>query len=92
MEAKIRKDSGDGEMGPLSHPFSDPSSVLITPVTGVTGFSSYSSGLCLNLHLGSMVMIRLEGRTFFSEKEVYWKNNGPTRTNNLIISNLTSWL
>ena len=71
--------------------FSDPKSVMITPITNVSGFSSYSSGLCLNLHIASNIIARFEGRTFFSAKEVYERDNAPVKNSNLLISNLTIW-
>ena len=71
--------------------FSDPKSVQITPITNVSGFSTYSTGLCLNLHIASNIMARFEGRTFFSDKEVYAKDSNPSKTSNLLISNLTIW-
>jgi hypothetical protein len=72
--------------------FDDPKSVQITPVTTTaSGFSSYSSGLCLNLQIASNVLARFEGRTFFSDKEVYERDNSPVKNSNLLISNLTIW-
>lgn len=71
--------------------FSDPKSVMIAPITNVSGFSSYSSGLCLNLHIASNIIARFEGRTFFSGKEVYERDNTPVKNSNLLISNLTIW-
>ncbi|HEY5824012.1 MAG TPA: outer membrane beta-barrel protein, partial [Cyclobacteriaceae bacterium] len=71
--------------------FSDPRSVQIVPVTGVTGFSAYSTGLCFNLQIASNVVARFEGRTFFSEKEMFLKDGNPSNTSNLLISNLTVW-
>jgi hypothetical protein len=71
--------------------FDDPKSVQITPITGVDGFSSYSTGLCLNLHLADNIVARFEGRTFFSNQEVYIRDNNPVKNSNLLISNLTIW-
>jgi hypothetical protein len=71
--------------------FSDPQSVQITSITDGGGFSSYSTGLCLNVHIASNIMARFEGRTFFSGEDVYSKDNNPTNTSNLLISNLTIW-
>ena len=71
--------------------FSDPKSAVIVPITSVSGFNSYSTGLCLNLHIASNIVARFEGRTFFSENEVYSKDTRPSRTSNLLISNLTIW-
>ncbi len=69
--------------------FNDPKSVMITPITSVSGFSSYSTGMCLNLNIASNVVARFEGRAFISEKEVYERNTMPVKTSNLFISNLT---
>jgi Putative beta-barrel porin-2, OmpL-like. bbp2 len=71
--------------------FNDPESVQITPITSVTGFSSYSTGLCFNVQIASNVVARFESRSFFSEKEVYERNNSPVKNSNLLISNLTIW-
>lgn len=71
--------------------FSDPQSVQITSITDGGGFNSYSTGLGLNVHIASNIMARFEGRTFFSEKDVYSKDNTPTNTSSQLISNLTIW-
>ncbi len=71
--------------------FSDPKSVQITPITNVSGFSSYSTGLCMNYKIASNIIARLEGRTFFSDQAVYEREGSPTQTSNLLISNLTIW-
>ena len=71
--------------------FNDPKSVHITSITDGGGFSSYSTGLCLNVHIASNIMARFEGRTFFSDNDVYTKDTAPANTSNLLISNLTIW-
>jgi Putative beta-barrel porin-2, OmpL-like. bbp2 len=71
--------------------FNDPESVQITPITPVSGFSSYSTGLCLNIHIASNIMARFEGRSFFSQQEVYERDSSPVKNSNLLISNLTIW-
>jgi hypothetical protein len=68
--------------------FNDPNSVMITPITSVSGFSSYSSGMCLNLNISPTILARFEGRAFFSEQEVYERMNIPVKTSNLLISSL----
>jgi hypothetical protein len=72
--------------------FEDASSVMITPVTGVAGFSSISGGLCLNIKVGQNAMFRLEGRSFFSEKKVYLDDTkNPSKSSHLLVSNLSVW-
>lgn len=71
--------------------FSDPYSVMVTPITPVTGFSSYSTGLCMNLQVASNVVARFEGRTFFSKQNVFERDNTYVSNSNLLISNLTIW-
>jgi len=71
--------------------FNDPRSVQITSITGVNGFSSYSTGLCLNIHLAENILARFEGRTFFSDKEVYQRDSKAVKDSNMLISNLTIW-
>jgi hypothetical protein len=71
--------------------FDDPKSVQINPINLVSGFNSYSAGLCVNLQIASNVMARFEGRSFFSDKEVYQRDNSPVKNSNLLISNLTIW-
>ena len=73
--------------------FSDPESAMITPVTGVDGFSSYSTGLCLNYYFADNFMIRLEGRQFFSDQTVFLdKDIMPKTTNTWFALNFTAWL
>lgn len=71
--------------------FDDPKSVQITSINPGVGFSSYSTGLCLNIQLASNIVARFEGRSFFSKKDVYQRDNQPVSTSNLLISNLTIW-
>lgn len=56
--------------------FNDPGSIQITPITMVNGFRSYSSSLCLNYALTDQILLRMEGRSFFSDKEVYKNREG----------------
>jgi Putative beta-barrel porin-2, OmpL-like. bbp2 len=69
--------------------FNDTDEVMITPITGVSGFSSYSSSLGVNLKLSDNILIRAEGRTFQSSKDVYERNGGAVNNSNLITSNVT---
>ena len=72
--------------------FEDISSVQIKSITGVTGFSSYSAGLCFNVKVQKNALFRLEARTFQSMKNVYMdKRNNPINTSHAVIGNLTIW-
>jgi len=71
--------------------FNDPDQVHISPITGISGFSSYSSSLGVNLKLAENILFRAEGRTFFSSKEVYERNGEPVKNSNLITTNVTLW-
>ncbi len=71
--------------------FNDPESVQITSINTLPGFTSYSTGLCLNVQIASNILARFEGRTFFSRDEVYQRNDSPVNSSNLLISNLTIW-
>lgn len=72
--------------------FEDMSNVVTKTITGMAGFNSYSSGLCLNLHISKNAMIRFEGRNFYSPRKVYVDENGQfSQSSNLLISNMTVW-
>jgi hypothetical protein len=76
--------------GRIEH-FNDPDEVQIVPVTGVEGFRSYSSSLGLNYELAENILLRLEGRTFFSDKYVYVRDDEQAKNSNTITSNITIW-
>lgn len=71
--------------------FKDPNSVQITPITPVSGFSSYSSSLGLNFKLAENILVRFEGRTFYSKQNVYLRESTPVNNSNLFTSNITLW-
>ena len=72
--------------------FSDPSSVQITALNTRGAFSTFSAGLCFNLKLFDNAMFRLEGRHFFSEKNVYQAEKGKPRSQmTWLVGNLTLW-
>jgi hypothetical protein len=71
--------------------FDDINEVLITPLTGVLGFSSYSGSLGLNAKPAENVLFRLEYRGFYSTKDVFERGGRPTQSSNMITSNVTIW-
>jgi hypothetical protein len=76
--------------GRIEH-FNDPDEVQIVPITGVNGFRSNGASLGLNYKLAENILLRLEGRTLFSDKDVYMKNEAPTNSSNTLTSNVTIW-
>jgi len=71
--------------------FDDRDRVQITPITRASNFSSYSSSLGLNLKVAENILFRVEGRTFFSNKEVYEKEGSAVTKSNLLTTNMTLW-
>jgi hypothetical protein len=71
--------------------FEDLNAVQITPLTSANGFSSCSSSLGINYKVAENVLVRIEGRTFFSDKEVYERDSSPVKNGNLLSSNITMW-
>jgi len=72
--------------------FEDASSIQIKPLTGVIGFSTFSGGLCYTLKISPNALFRFEGRTYFSQKDVYESpNKKAIPYSNLLITNLTVW-
>jgi hypothetical protein len=69
--------------------FSDPNSVQISPLNSLGGFSSYSGGLCLNLQVHLLALFRIEGRHFFSDKQVYEVNNKAASQMTWLIAGMT---
>jgi len=71
--------------------FTDPHSVQIIPITRVNGFNTNGSSLGLNYKLADNTLLRLEGRTFFSDKEVFVRDGVPVKNSSTITSNITIW-
>lgn len=72
--------------------FHDPQLVFIAPITGVSGFRTYSSGLCLNVKITENAMFRFEGRQFYSSDAVYFDADDHLAHHSaLLIANLTAW-
>lgn len=71
--------------------FNDPEEVQINPITNVSGFTSFSTSVGINLKVTEHALFRVEGRTFLSDKNVYERNNEPVNNSNLIATNLTVW-
>ncbi|HRG07642.1 MAG TPA: outer membrane beta-barrel protein, partial [Cyclobacteriaceae bacterium] len=71
--------------------FEDRDEVHIDPITGVAGFETYSSSLGLNYKVADNILIRTEGRSFFSNKQVYERNGEAVKNSNLITTNVTLW-
>ena len=76
--------------GRIEH-FSDPSSVQVVAINGEKGFRTSSSSLGLNYKLAENVLLRMEGRTFFSDQAVYSRNDAFVKDSNTVTSNITIW-
>jgi len=87
---RLRVDSTSSISARIEY-FNDPNSVQITPITAANGFSSYSASLGYNYQLAHNILLRFEARNFWSEKEVYVKEGNPSKTSQLLISNITVW-
>lgn len=71
--------------------FSDGQGAQVVPITNVKGFSCYSSSVGVNLKFAENILIRFEGRTYFSEKKIFERDNEPVKNSNLFTSNVTIW-
>ena len=71
--------------------FEDTKSAQIVPITDVSGFETSSGSLGLNYKVADNVLLRLEGRTFFSDKKVYSENGNPVNSSNMLTTNITVW-
>ncbi len=91
VNAKYKFDKNVSLAGRIEY-FDDPRQVQITPITNVYGFNSYSTSLCLNVKITNNAMFRVEGRNYFSNKQVYIDaNKNPSTTSDLLITNITVW-
>ena len=70
--------------------FSDPYSVMITPVTDVKGFISASYSIGYNLAITPSVLFRVEGRYFQSPDNVFTHGNSITDNHTVITGGLTA--
>ena len=66
--------------------FSDPYAVHVIPITSAAGFSSGSSSAGLNYQLAENILLRFEGRTFFSGQKVYMRDNVEVKNSNTLTS------
>lgn len=71
--------------------FEDEKGVQISSINPAHSFDTYSSSLGINLKIAENLLWRVEGRTFFSEKEVYERKNAFVTNSNLLTINLTVW-
>lgn len=76
--------------GRVEH-FSDPRAVMIIPITSVKGFAVNGSSLGLNYAVAANTLLRLEGRTFFSDKELFIRDGAPVKNSATITGNVTIW-
>jgi len=70
--------------------FSDPHQIHIIPMNG-SAFNVSGSSLGLNYKLAQNVLIRLEGRSFIADENVYSRNEIFVNNSTTITSNITMW-
>jgi Putative beta-barrel porin-2, OmpL-like. bbp2 len=71
--------------------FNDPHSVMVTPITSVSGFTCASASLGVNFQIAQNVIARFEGRDFLSDRDVFIRNNVAVKDSQLAISSITLW-
>ncbi len=70
--------------------FSDPNAIQIASETITPKFSAFSKGLCLNFFPTSNLLMRLEGRYFYSGDDVFTNANQEADSRKLwLVSNVT---
>lgn len=74
-------------LGARAEYFSDPKQAVVMSLND-TKFNVYSGGLCLNWHVSNHAMLRLDGRSFFSQKHVF---STDTKQMYWVTSNITVW-
>lgn len=65
--------------------------VTAQETNAANGFNSYSAALCFNKRISDNALFRLEGRHFFSDKNVYLNEAKPTNQTTLLVGNITVW-
>lgn len=89
--AKVRCNKNAFVAGRVEY-FNDKNEVMIKPITGINGFSTFSSALCFTKKISQNALFRFEARNYVSESNVFINaENKPSNTNNLLITNITIW-
>lgn len=71
--------------------FQDEHGVQVASLMPGAGFRTASSSVGVNWQLADHVLLRAEGRTFFSDRTVYRRDDVFVRTSNLLTLNMTVW-
>lgn len=71
--------------------FHDPNQVMVTALTGIGKFQTYTTGLCLNIKITDNALLRLESKYLFSSDSIYQSESGVSQSNFLMVGNLTAW-
>lgn len=72
--------------------FEDMGNAVIRPITTTNGFTSYSAGACLNVKVTKNALFRLEGRHFFSNRNMFIdRYSNAVSSSSLLMSNITVW-
>ncbi len=72
--------------------YDDPNAIVVIPITNTKGFSTFSESLGIDRFIGNHAIFRIEGRHFFSSKEVYLNQEDKNSKNGfLLMSSLCVW-
>ncbi len=71
--------------------FDDPKEAVVTSANPFEGFSSYTTGGCLNVKVTDNALFRMEVRHYFAPANIYEKTNGSSTYSTLLSGSLTAW-
>ena len=69
--------------------FNDPNQVMIR--VPESEFRAFSTGTCLNLHVGKNTLFRIDGRYFLASEKIYEQRSGKTNRDVVLMASMTSW-
>jgi Putative beta-barrel porin-2, OmpL-like. bbp2 len=71
--------------------FHDPGTVMITSLSAISPFRSYSSSVCINWQTTDQSLFRVEVRKFYSKDEIFGESNRLTNNDTWLVASLTAW-
>jgi hypothetical protein len=71
--------------------FNDDDGAVVTPVTGIKGFSSFGSSVGLNINPDPNLVFRTEARYLFSDQRVYQKDSNPADNSFTVTGGVCVW-
>lgn len=71
--------------------FHDPDEAMVISLNPFEGFSTYTTGSCLNVRITDNALFRLEVRQYFSNKAIYNQGESASTYNTVLSGSLTAW-